>query len=549
MKKTISLVLVLILAMVTEATKADFVLGTPENLGPTVNTVQAEGYPSISADSLSLYFWSDRPGGYSAGDLWVATRASVSDPWGPPVNLGATVNSSVGQTTPNISADGLSLYFASSRDRGGAAADLYVTTRATLSDPWGPAVSLGSTVNSSAGGQGGPSISADGLSLYFASDRPGGYGMVDLWVTTRATLSDPWGPPANLGRTVNSDAFEANPSISADDLAFFFEGGSGYPDDIWVTRRLTVSDPWGLPVNLGPRVNLSVPDDATPNISADGSTLYFCSDRPGGYGSYDMWQAAIIPIVDFNGDGLVDSADMCIMVDHWVEDYSLCDIGPMPWGDGIVDVQDLIILAEHFLPVFAAHWKLDETEGEIACDTAGDHDAMLQGNPVWRSTAGKVGGAVQFDGIDDYANAGFVLNPSSGPFSILAWIKGGMPGQVIISQMDGTGFGGTWLGANQADGKLVTNLMYFELASESVITDDQWHHVGLVWNGSRRSLYVDGQEIASDDCDLVAISATGNLYIGADKNLEAGTFFSGLIDDVRIYNRALSAEEIATLAQ
>ncbi len=51
--------------------------------------------------------------------------------------------------------------------------------------------------------------------------------------------------------------------------------------------------------------------------------------------------------VDLNGDGIVDAADMCIIVDHWGEDYSLCDIGPMPWGDGVVDVQDLIVLAEH----------------------------------------------------------------------------------------------------------------------------------------------------------------------------------------------------------
>jgi hypothetical protein len=53
------------------------------------------------------------------------------------------------------------------------------------------------------------------------------------------------------------------------------------------------------------------------------------------------------PPPDFNSDGIVDAADMCIMVEHWLTDYPLCDIGPMPWGDGIVDVQDLIVLAEH----------------------------------------------------------------------------------------------------------------------------------------------------------------------------------------------------------
>jgi hypothetical protein len=76
--------------------------------------------------------------------------------------------------------------------------------------------------------------------------------------------------------------------------------------------------------------------------------FYFFSTRPGGLGGYgDIWQTEVHPVVDLNGDGIVDAADMVIVVDHWGTDNSLCDIGPMPWGDGIVDVQDLIVLAEH----------------------------------------------------------------------------------------------------------------------------------------------------------------------------------------------------------
>jgi len=66
----------------------------------------------------------------------------------------------------------------------------------------------------------------------------------------------------------------------------------------------------------------------------------------------DLWQVPIEPIVDLNGDGIVDAADISIMVDHWGTDDPLCDIGPMPWGDGIVDVQDLIVLAEHLFERF-----------------------------------------------------------------------------------------------------------------------------------------------------------------------------------------------------
>jgi Tol biopolymer transport system component len=199
-----------------------------------------------------------------------------------------------------------------------------------------------------------PAISADGLSLYFSDHqdvRPGGYGKADIWVTTRETVDTPWSEPVNLGPIVNSPRFDARPCISSDDLVLLFDswnrdGGYG-KFDLYMTKRASSSDPWGTPVNIGPPVN-SLKTEENPSISPDGSTLYFCSaDRPGGHGDYDLWQAEFIPIVDLNGDGIVDSADMVIMVDNWGTDNSLCDIGPMPWGDGIVDVEDLIVLAEH----------------------------------------------------------------------------------------------------------------------------------------------------------------------------------------------------------
>jgi hypothetical protein len=127
-------------------------------------------------------------------------------------------------------------------------------------------------------------------------------------------------------------------------------GGEGNRD-IWATRRVTADGDWNTPVNLGPTIN-GPSKDCGPSISADGRTLYFYSDRPGGYGGYDLWQEPIEPVVDLNGDGVVDSADMCMIVDYWGTDNSLCDIGPMPWGDGVVDVQDLIILAEHLFEEF-----------------------------------------------------------------------------------------------------------------------------------------------------------------------------------------------------
>jgi len=205
-----------------------------------------------------------------------------------------------------------------------------------------------------------------------------------------------------------------------------------------------------------------------------------------------------------------------------------------------------------------AHWAIDEAEGNITHDIAGENHGTLYGEPAWQPAGGKIDGALQFDGIDDYISTDFVLDPAEAAFSIFTWIKGGAPGQVVISQADGAGSGETWLGADPLLGKLMTGLVPpaavrfvpQALVSESVITDGQWHHIGFAWDGSYRTLYMDGTEIAKDATAQAALkSADGGMYIGTGNNLEAVTFFSGLIDDVRIYNLALGAEEIAALAK
>ena len=551
--KTTRMLLIVVLALVVGlpagVANADFTFGTPVNLGPTINSSSNDVVPTISGDGLELYFTSDRPGGEGGNDIWVTTRETTADDWGTPVNLGPTVNSSSGENSPSISADGLKLYFSDfggPRPGGVGGVDIWFTTRPTKDNEWGPPVNLGSTVNTG-GRDGGPSISADGLALFLYSNRSGGYGSNDIWVTTRATTNNSWAEPANLGLTVCTSGNDCCPSISADGLTLFFasnrSGGSG-GNDLWATTRRTRADPWEPPVNLGSTVNSSSVEDGA-SISADGSTLFFMSNRPGGVGSYDLWQAPVIPIVDFNGDGIVDSADMCIMVDHWGENYPLCDIGPMPWGDGIVDVQDLIVLAEHLLtyPGAVAYWKLDEPEGFIAHDSAGNNDGTCHGEPLWQPTAGQIDGALAFDGIDDYVSTLFILNPAEGPFSVFTWIKGGAPGQVIVSQTGGT----NWLLADPSEGKLRTSLLCpaggrsapQPLISEFIITDDNWHRIGFVWDGSNRMLYVDDVQVATDTQDSLEGSA-GGLFIGAGKALEPGSFFSGLIDDVRIYNRVVS---------
>jgi len=493
MKKIISLVLVLALALATEIAKADFIFGEPTNLGPTVNSGVGDWDPDLSTDGLSLFFGSNRPGGVGDADLWITTRPAIDDPWAEPVNLGPIVNGSFSEGDPSIPADGLSLYFSD-----------------------------------------------------WANPRPGGHGNYDIWVTTRKTTDDDWGPAVNLGPPFNTSYQDWSPNISADGLLLLFTsnrpGGSG-GDDTWMTRRATRDDPWGPPVNLGSTVN-SADLESDPSLSADGYTLYFGHGPAGGYS--DLWQVSIEPIVDLNGDGNVDTEDMCIMVDHWGDNYPLCDIGPTPLGDGIVDVQDLTVLAEHLFedvndPTLVAHWALDEIEGDIASDSANDNDGTVYGDPAWQTEGGMVDGALQLDGIDDYVNTPFVLDPADGKFSVFVWIKGGAPGQAILSQMGGS----NWLCTDSVEGNLMTEIKAYgrgatgPLLSQTVITDGNWHRIGLVWDGSERTLYVDDIAVAQDAQPDLEASENG-LYIGTGMAMEAGSFWSGLIDDVRIYNRAIT---------
>jgi hypothetical protein len=190
------------------------------------------------------------------------------------------------------------------------------------------------------------------------------------------------------------------------------------------------------------------------------------------------------------------------------------------------------------------YWKLDESSGKTAVDSSGyGRDGAVYGAPTWQPSGGHIGGALEFDGADDYVTTDFVLNPGRGAFSAFAWIKGGVAGRTLISQTHGPGYGGTgyeqkWLCA-ASDGRLTTLIHAGRLASpltsQIVITDDQWHHIGLVWDGSRRYLYVDGEEAAKDAEVLNGLrSLDGGLRFGAGHDRGGSDFWPGLIDDVRI---------------
>jgi len=434
-----------------------------------------------------------------------------------------------------------------------------VTTRESLPSQWGPATNLGPTVNG-VYDEIEPSISMNDLVLYFsdgadavrAGPLPTGFGAMrpgtlQTWVVRRATTQAPWGQPESLDPQINV-GLEVGTCISADGLTLLYAGAL-YVDGPWnlyAARCTTTSEPFGFPVEMA--MGSRAIDPVMPSLSADGETVYFVAvDVEAGEG-WDLWEAKLTPIVDLNGDGQVNGVELARMAEHWGSSDLRYDIAPMPSGDGLVNAADVALLAEYAAmdeisdPTLAGRWKLDGHPDEpgLACDSSenGCH-GILMGDACLLPDCGLIDGALQCDGDNDYVVLPAPCNAGDGELSVFAWVNGGRRGKVILSQRSGV----NWLMADQITGALKTELgsnarFSSMLQCDTCICDNTWHEIGLVWDGTNRSLYVDGVEVAHD-APVNMADCWGCLHLGASDNLHRGSFWSGLIDDVRIYNRAV----------
>jgi hypothetical protein len=262
-------------------------------------------------------------------------------PWSAPVNLGAVVNSSLRETGGSVSRDGHALYFSSSR-AGATASDLYVSRRHAIDMPWETPTPL-EMLNTPLGDMG-PSLSKDNRHLFFFSNRPGGFGSLDLWVSERRHTNDDFGwespvrlpaPPNSAGQDVapfyvenpghkpqlyfssgltpaaldiyvtepredgtwsepenlavlNSAFEDSGSALRFDGLEMILSSRRGGHLDLYVTRRKHRWEAWSEPENLGAIVNTTA-QEFSAFLSPNGRTLYFASDRPGGFGNFDLY--------------------------------------------------------------------------------------------------------------------------------------------------------------------------------------------------------------------------------------------------------------------
>lgn len=254
----------------------------PENLGDAVNSEYSEYWPSLSVDEEILMFTvmlpvsnpSEEGEFYLHEDFFYSIQSEGS--WTPRVNAGAPLNSPDNEGAQTMTADGSTLWFtACNRRDGQGMCDLYYST--LENGTWSVPRNAGAPLNTRYSEKH-PAVSADGRKLYFTSNRPGGSGSYDIWMSERK--GEQWGLPVNLGDSLNSPGLEQSPFIHPDQQSLYFSS-TGWPGmgqgDLFLSRYKRALG-WSEPENLGYPINTHN-DEIGLSVNARGNRAYFASDR------------------------------------------------------------------------------------------------------------------------------------------------------------------------------------------------------------------------------------------------------------------------------
>lgn len=269
----------------------------PENLGAFLNTTSRDGCQTLSRNGLSLYFASDRDTGADM-DLYVSERSSVDEEFGVAQSLGSINAIGADDICPTLSYDGHTLFFASTRSGGCGNRDLWVSRRHDKNDHtgWGTAINLGCTVNSTGVDQGPSYYEANEQKyIFFSSNRASidpdfsGHNIYSMKLFEDGT------PDENtlaIVRELSSLAHDLRPNVSKNGKEVFFDSNRNGPVtglDIWTASRSDINEPFSSPSRID--IIASDKNDVRPVMSADGSELYFTSNRSGGFGKIDIYRS------------------------------------------------------------------------------------------------------------------------------------------------------------------------------------------------------------------------------------------------------------------
>ena len=256
----------------------------PINMGAVINTAARDAEPTFTPDGATMYFNCFDREGTVGSDICVAQREG--DGWSEPEIVHAVSTPEYLEVEPLLSPDARQLYIMSNRPGGKGATDIWVSDR--VDGEWSEPRNLEGPFNSPYMDHCLYFSGEDWEFAYWTSTRPGGFGGNDIWMSER--VDGVWQEAVNLGPEVNSAASEHHSLPSEDGRSLYVtttrDEGFGM-EDIYVTTRDS-SGNWTALVNLGPEVN-SDQHDRCPAFSPDFQTFYFDSERAGGFGNKDLW--------------------------------------------------------------------------------------------------------------------------------------------------------------------------------------------------------------------------------------------------------------------
>ncbi len=265
----------------------------PMSLGPRINSRYPELFPSMTVDTSVLYF--TRRFKNIDEEFYKAKQDSCGE-WLRADNMGAPPNTISDESAQFISADGHYLFFSRSDNRsenGWAAggSDLYMAYRIAVDSPWTQPQPFGATINTP-DYEGMPSLSPDNRKLYFVSNKLGGYGGMDIWISNFE--NGLWQLPYNAGPAINTAGNESAPHICLDNKTMFFtsDGHPGFGGTDIYKSVLKNDSEWSAPVNLGYPINTAY-DEQSAWVVMNGNRLLLASDREGPAGNYDIFQTPL----------------------------------------------------------------------------------------------------------------------------------------------------------------------------------------------------------------------------------------------------------------
>lgn len=270
----------LLLSSVSYAQTENF----PINMGPVINTAARDAEPTFMPDGQTMYFNCFNRQGKVGGDICVTERNG--DSWTDPVIVTAVSTDEYVEVEPLLSPDGSQLYIMSNRPGGHGAMDIWVSD--WENGKWSEPRNLDAPINSAYSDHCLYFTGQNWEFAYWTSTRPGGFGGNDIWMSEK--VDGVWKDAVNLGPNVNSAASEHHSLPSEDGRSLYItttrdEGFGG--EDIYVTTRDDNGN-WSSLTNLGPEVN-SDQYDRCPAFSPNFEYFFFDSERSGGYGNKDLW--------------------------------------------------------------------------------------------------------------------------------------------------------------------------------------------------------------------------------------------------------------------